>query len=273
MRRSVTQAPQQADRLMLFARIQTLPLLLTVLTAGLLGWGVLMLQDAAVMPVRVVGVDGEIRFLQRDRLEKAVAQAVNGSFFSLDLKRMRQRIEQLPWVESVSIRRVWPDTLRVKVVEQEPLAYWGEDAMVSQRGEVFTPEVLPQLPGLVTLSGKTGSAGNISRDYLRMRTLLGTVGLGLTHVWVDARQAWRLKTGDGLLLQLGRREVMPRLTRFVQLYPYLITQTGRKPERVDLRYTNGFTVRWQSGAEQAMRINSRSMRMDRGSAPPRAFHA
>ncbi|MCU7936170.1 MAG: cell division protein FtsQ/DivIB [Candidatus Thiodiazotropha sp. (ex Dulcina madagascariensis)] len=264
-------APQPADRLSVLARIWGLPLLLTLVTVGLFGWGVRMLGDARVMPVRVVGVDGEIQFLQQDRLERAVAQAVNGSFFSLDLKRMRQRIEQLPWVESASIRRVWPDTLRVKVVEQVPLAYWGEDAMVSQRGKVFTPEVLPRLPGLVTLSGETGSAERIARDYLRMRALLETVGLGLTHVWVDARQAWRLKTSDGLLVLLGRREVMPRLTRFVQLYPYLITQTGHKPERVDLRYTNGFTVRWREGSGQALGSNDRSMRMEGDSVPSRVL--
>lgn len=226
-------------------RSLVLPLLLVLALIGLLGWGVQALWDPRVMPVRVVGVDGEITHLDRPRLEAAVADAVDGSFFSVDLEQVRRKVEQLPWIESASVRRVWPDTLRVRVVEQVPLAYWGSDGLVSQRGEVFRPEQLPKLEGLAVLEGEDASAARITREFLSMRTLLATAGLGVKHVWVDARQAWRLETDAGVMLNLGRREVMPRLTRFVQLYPALKAQAGAQPEAVDLRYTNGFAVRWR----------------------------
>jgi cell division protein FtsQ len=234
------------------------PLLFFVLVAGLLGWGVEQLRDPRVMPVRVVGVDGEIHHLDRARLEAAVADAVDGSFFGVDLEQVRHKVEQLPWIESASVRRVWPDTLRVKVVEQVPLAYWGSDGLVSQQGEVFRPEQLPKLDGLAVLEGDDASATRITREFLSMRTLLETAGLVLKHVWVDARQAWRFETVDGVMLNLGRREVMPRLTRFVQLYPYLKAQTGNLPAAVDLRYTNGFTVRWRNDSAAKVNLGSRA---------------
>jgi cell division protein FtsQ len=146
--------------------------------------------------------------------------------------------------------------LRVHVVEQVPLAYWGDDGLVSQRGEVFRPEKPPPLEGLAMLQGEDARAPRITREYLRMRTLLETAGLGIERVWVDARQAWRLQADNGLMLNLGRREVMPRLTRFVQLYPYLLAQTKRQPETVDLRYTNGFTVRWHEDAGAQVKFES-----------------
>lgn len=232
------------------------PLLLFLLLVGLLGWGLQQLRDPQVMPVRVVGVDGEIHHLDRAQLEAAVAEAVDGSFFGVDLDQVRRKVEHLPWIESASVRRVWPDTLRVRVVEQVPLAYWGSDGLVSQRGEVFRPEQLPKLDGLAVLEGEDARAARITREYLSMRTLLETAGLGLKHVWVDARQAWRLQTDEGVTLNLGRREVMPRLTRFVQLYPYLKAQTGSLPEAVDLRYTNGFTVRWRKEPEAQVNLGS-----------------
>ncbi|MEJ2452553.1 MAG: cell division protein FtsQ/DivIB [Candidatus Thiodiazotropha sp.] len=229
---------------------------------GLLLAGLILLiqqaRDPRVLPVKVVGVDGEIAHLDRQRLETAVAEAVDGSFFSVDLERIRDRLERLPWIESASVRRVWPDTLRVRVVEQVPLAYWGEDGLVSQRGVVFRPENLPELGGLAVLEGADESAPRIVREYLSMRTLLETAGLQLVHVWVDARQAWRLQTDDGVMLNLGRRDVMQRLTRFVQLYPYLHGQVKRQPETVDLRYTNGFTVRWREDAEAQVNLESRA---------------
>lgn len=235
-------------------------LMLPLVLGGLLviGLGLLIQQasDPSVLPVRVVGVDGDVAHLDRQRLQSVVAEAVDGSFFSVDLERIRQQLEKLPWIESASVRRVWPDTLRVHVVEQVPLAFWGEDGLVSQRGEVFRPEKLPRLDGLATLQGDDQQAPKIIREYLRMRTLLETAGLGIDRVWVDARQAWRLQADNGLKLNLGRRDVMPRLTRFVQLYPYIQGQTKRQPETVDLRYTNGFTVRWQEDAGAQVKFES-----------------
>ena len=257
MSRGVKQTPPQPGRLAEW-RAWTVPLLSVVAVVGLLAWGIERAMDPSVLPIRVVGVDGEIQYLQRSSLEAAVADAVNGSFLSMDLERVRRKVEQLPWIESASVRRVWPDTLRVRVVEQVPLAYWGKDGLVSARGEVFRPENLPRLDGLATLEGEDESAVRITREYLRMRTLLETAGLELTHVWVDARQAWRLETGSGLMLNLGRREVLPRLTRFVQLYPYLKDRAGSIPASVDLRYTNGFTVRWQNDPESEVNLESHS---------------
>ncbi|MES9941120.1 MAG: FtsQ-type POTRA domain-containing protein [Candidatus Thiodiazotropha sp. 6PLUC2] len=226
------------------------PALMTLIVFSLLVWGGKQLNDPGVMPVRTVGVDGEMRFIKRERLEQVVAQAVNGSFFSVDLKRMQEHIERMPWVKRASVRRVWPDTLRVQVTEHTPLAYWGKEAMVSQLGVVFTPELLPELKGLVKLVGEAQHAKTITREFQRMHTLLETIGLKLTHVWVDARQAWRIKTDNEVTLQLGRRDVIPRLTRFVRLYPDLIAQRGRQPGEVDLRYTNGFSVHWVPDEEQ-----------------------
>jgi cell division protein FtsQ len=224
--------------------------LLTTLLLGALFWGIRMLSDPAVMPVRTVGVDGEMRFIKRQRLEQVVAEAVNGSFFSVDLTRMCEQIEAMPWVKQVSIRRVWPDKLRVQVTEHEPLAYWGEEAMVSQLAEVFQPESLPKLEDLVTLFGDAQQAQTITREYQRMKTLLDTAALRLTKIWVDARQAWRIETDSGLLLQLGRRDVMQRLTGFVRLYPDLMAQQDRQLVSADLRYTNGFSVQWKVNQEQ-----------------------
>ncbi|MEW8626013.1 MAG: FtsQ-type POTRA domain-containing protein [Candidatus Thiodiazotropha sp.] len=229
--------------------------LLTLVTISALYWMGKMLGDPAVMPVRTVGVDGEMRFVQRERLEQVVAEAVNGSFFSVDLKRMREQIEAMPWVKQVSIRRVWPDKLRVQVTEHVPLAYWGEEAMVSQLAEVFEPESLPELQGLVTLVGDAQQAKTITREYQRMQTLLDTADLRLTRIWVDARQAWRIETDSGLLLQLGRRDVMQRLTRFVRLYPDLMAQHDRQLVSADLRYTNGFSVQWLAEEEETAKAD------------------
>ncbi|MET0066317.1 MAG: cell division protein FtsQ/DivIB [Candidatus Thiodiazotropha sp.] len=247
--RTAKRAPEPAT-LVTRLKAWAVPATLLVSLFALLLFARMQLQDPEVLSVRRVLVDGEIQYLQRASLEQVVAQAVNGNFFTLDLPRMRKRIERLPWVASASVRRVWPDTLKVRVTERVPLAYWGRDALVSREGVVFRPQVLPRLTGLATLEGEAQHARAITQDYQRMDTLLQTVGLRLSRLKVDPRQAWRIETDNGLKIQLGRRDVMPRLTRFVQLYPSLKGQEiERRPDRVDLRYSNGFAVYWQTAAE------------------------
>jgi cell division protein FtsQ len=209
-------------------------------------WGVQQLRDPQVLPVRVVGIEGEMRFLARERLQRAVIQAIKGSFFSVDLDRIRTEVADLPWVDSVTIRRVWPDTLRVKVLEQQPLARWGKDALLNQRGEIFRPQPLPAFTQLAVLEGQVQDAVGISREFQRIDTLLKTVGLEMSRVRVDARQAWLLHTRDGLEINLGRREILPRLARFVRLYPQLEQSAEARLKRVDLRYTNGFSASWEA---------------------------
>jgi len=167
----------------------------------------------------------------------------------VDLERVRSHVERIAWVESASVRRIWPDRLQVRVVEQSPLARWGEQALLNQRGEIFQPEKLPQLPELVLLKGPDSSSVTVSREFQRIQVLLASVGVELAELEVDARQAWRLVTRSGLEVNLGRQSVMQRLTRFAQIHSRLVKQDQARPSQVDLRYTNGFTVRWEEQPE------------------------
>ena len=52
---------------------------------------------------------------------------------------------------------------------------------------------------------------------------------------------------NGLLLSLGRSDTYPRMQRFVKTYTQTIAPRLADIERIDLRYTNGFAIRWRDG--------------------------
>jgi len=208
-------------------------------------WGLDRLTDPQLLPLRVVHIEGELRHLRRQSLERAVAAYASGSFFSVDLEAVRRAASGLAWVEQVQVRRVWPDGLHMRVVEQRPLARWGRDSLVNLRGQVFTPEdgSLPlALPGL---SGPDGSAPRVSAAFRSMRTSLEPLGLQVRSVHLNDRGDWQVELADSVVLRLGTRDLAVRLGRFVRLYSRLLAGAQSQPEEVDLRYTNGFTVRWK----------------------------
>ena len=117
----------------------TLGLALFSLMGGGAVWGVMKLQDPRVMPLSVVRIDGDFRHMHRGDLEQAIGSAIRGNFFTVDVAGIRAAAHRPPWVDEVSVRRVWPATLQMQVVEQVPLARWGESGLINGRGEVFRP--------------------------------------------------------------------------------------------------------------------------------------
>ena len=174
---------------------------------------------------------------------------VRGTFFTVDLDRVRASLEKLPWVREALVERRWPDTLVVSLVEHAPLARWNDDALVSTAGEVFVAAVSDRLPRLV---GPEDSADEVVAAYLRHQKALAPLGMTIEELRLTPRRAWRMRLDTGMTLALGRDKTDARLARFVELYPRLFgpqraadgeTVAALAPATVDLRYPDGFAVR------------------------------
>ncbi len=213
--------------------------------AGGVAWGVDRLTDPRVLPLKVVRIDGRLLHLDRRDIEVAVGREIRGNFFTLDVNRVRRAAETLPWVDWVTVRRIWPDTLQMTVHEQVPLAHWGGKRLVNPRGEIFAPEgKLPK--GLTRLSGPDDAAAEVVARYLALKPRFEALELKLAALGMDARRAWRIAFRDGLELKLGTEETDRRLARFLRFYPALRRDPARRPVTIDLRYVNGFAVRWET---------------------------
>jgi len=75
---------------------------------------------------------------------RAALQAREGDyFFDLDLDAAQERLETLPWVEHVVVRRLWPDRLVVQVIEKRPAAVWqrsGRLSLIDSAGDIIGRE-------------------------------------------------------------------------------------------------------------------------------------
>ena len=222
---------------------------LMVLVAGLwAGWA--WLRDPAHLPLRQLQIVGEFRHLDENELRQAVAPLAVGGFFSVDVDAVREAAEALPWVRRVRVRRVWPDTLRLQVVEQEAVARWGERGLLNRHGELFQPPAEDIDPRLPLLQGPEALRERVMRRYARVVARLRPLGLEVARLELNERRAWRLVLDDGLELRLGREETERRLGRFIKAWPKVFADAGRAAEHVDLRYSNGFAVRWKAAEQE-----------------------
>ncbi len=223
--------------------------LVTLAVAGVCGWALYVAADPRRMPVSAVQVEGDLRYLSSEVLAQTVAGPASVGFFRVDLPQVRARLMALPWVRDAQVRRVWPDRLHVAVRERVPAARWAAGGLVDSEGTLFLPPASEYPEGLVELEGPDGTQALALRRYRELREWLAATGWGVRRVAVDGRRAWRVDTDRDVTLVLGREPQEVGVRRVARVLPALQTQSGGALAVVDLRYPNGFAVRWRPPPE------------------------
>ncbi|MBM2615271.1 FtsQ-type POTRA domain-containing protein [Actinoplanes sp. LDG1-06] len=107
-----------------------------LLVIGGLAWLVYGTSVLGVREVRVVGV----QFLAPPQIEQAANVPDAEPLARVDLDGVRSRVREIPAVERVVVRRSWPSTLVVEVVERTPVAAVpqnGEFTLIDRAGVAY----------------------------------------------------------------------------------------------------------------------------------------
>ena len=206
--------------------------------------GLPLLQELHQRPLAAVKIAGEFQQVSRDSLQAMLAGVTDAGFIGVDIAELRRVALDHPWVKRVSVRRVWPDSLHVAVVERLAVVRWNADALLEADGSVFEPEstTVPNLPGL---EGPPGRERDVLAMFRRLDDAIGALAGGISRLTLSSRGAWRVELAQGMTLVLGRSLDLPRLRMHVRAFPEIFQDRISEIESVDLRYTNGFAVRFQ----------------------------
>lgn len=223
--------------------------LATVTGCALLGG---LLAHALDRPVRKVIVEGSFQRVAPPEIEAAVVAAVQGGLTSVDLEQVRESVEGIDWVDHAVVQRRWPDALRVMVTEEVAAARWNESGLLNARGELFIRNARFVATELPLLEGPDGSERIVAQLYLDAQGRLLEAGVRLTGVRLDERGAWEMQLSNGVRVRLGRQAVTERLDRFIRLAGPLVAKRAAEITHVDMRYTNGFSVGWDTRSAVAV---------------------
>ncbi len=210
------------------------------------GAGALWIYAKLDVPVAAIAVESTFERVSRDEIEALVAPHIAGGFLSLGLADIRDHLEQNPWIESASARRRWPSSLAITVVEETPIARWGEAGFLNHRGVALTVGSVAGLESLPLLEGPPGSARKVMQEYREISQLLQPAGLKITEFHGDTRGAWRLRLQDGPEVMMGRGQLLEKIRRFLVVWEQVLRPKAEQVVRVDTRYNNGVAVQWRS---------------------------
>jgi len=209
------------------------------------------LEDEQQLPVQQIIFSGQRRVLVDAQMEALIRKNQKGSFFALDVNKVHELLEDMPWVYRASVRKRWPSSLHIYLVEQEPVAIWNDDLLLNTQGDIFDGgEANKKLPQLF---GPGGSEKTALAGFNAMQSLLSSTGLTINELFLSERFAWRVELSNGIRLNIGRQQFIDRLQNFIDVFP-LLQARNKAINYIDLRYDIGLAVGWQENDKKEQEI-------------------
>ncbi len=235
---------------------------------GWLGVSVIVLVMAALVvpnrgaivhylnrPIVVVKLTSRLNRVDESEVTRLLAAYMHEGFFDINVAGVKRQLESHPWVAGAEVKRIWPNALSVALTEEVAIARWREGSLLNQSGEIFTPSRLDDTSSLPLLTGPENTETLMMEQFHAFNQILYPAGLRIEKLELSERNSWDLEVSGGLRLVAGRVAVREKLKRFASIYDKRIENDIGVIEKIDLRYSNGFTVKrkQQEHSEVAVR--------------------
>ncbi len=203
--------------------------------------------SAVGFAIEDVKVSGNNETSEIDILEKLGLDGTT-SLVALDVAAARARLAELPWVENVEVRKVYPKTIQVTLTERKAYAIWqhGQElSLIEKNGSVIAPLVdnkFTDLPLFVGRDAET-AAEKFEADFAKWPDVRSQVK---AYVRIAGRR-WDLHMKNGIIVKLPETGVEQALTLLTRM-----DQEQKLMERdivaVDLRLADRVAVQLTPGA-------------------------
>jgi cell division protein FtsQ len=208
----------------------------------------LFMADVQRFPINTIKIAASYQHITRKQIESVLTDYLSNSFFSLPVGRLYTDLLAFDWAKEVKVERIWPDTLKIQLIEKVPTATWN-NALITEEGKLFHIGGGTANLSLPHLKGPANQHKEVLQVYKKMGKILSMYGLHTASLaWRD-NQAWELTLANGVRLHLGKRDLEGRITRFCKAYSTVFAAKVDQLASVDLRYPRGMAVRWKNKRE------------------------
>lgn len=211
---------------------------------GRVGDQLLVTAGFGIKDVRIAGATETSEIAILEKLDMA------RSLISFDVRDAQEQLAALPWVESVSVRKFYPGTLSIELVERKPFALWQHDGAVSVIDKNGTEIVsldesrFAKLPFIVG-----GGANQTAQAFLADLFSQPTIAEGMRAAVLVGGRRWDLHLDNAVTVKLPEKGVREALAQLVKLERErkllardVVVVDLRLPDRVTVRLPEGRTL-------------------------------
>lgn len=191
-----------------------------------------------------IELSAEFKRVNSEQVRIAVAAYPERSFFKVKASDIREKLQQIPWVQQVSVNKKWPQSLMITIIEHKAVAVWNENKLLNENGEIFEVDSIDDLAALPKITGNNRDSKDIWDKFIRFNDIVKNTGLDVNSATVSKRGSWKLGLSNGIQVNLGSHQMDARLVRMADTWNKLLKQNEQLPYYLDLRYTNGYVAKW-----------------------------
>jgi cell division protein FtsQ len=173
------------------------------------------------------------------------------SLIGFDVDDARDRVASLPWVENASIRKIYPETLEIRISEREPFAIWqagSELSIIERDGDPIVPFSGGRHAGLPLVVG-AGAPEHAAEFIGRVARHPDLASRVKGYIRVAGRR-WDLRLDSGITVKLPESgedaaiETLLRMDRDTGLF-------NRQLAAIDLRFPDRMVLQLTPEAAEA----------------------
>ncbi len=168
--------------------------------------------------VKYVDVVGEGR-VQADKVRQMLGVRPGDYLFDMDIESAQARIQSLSWVETVVVRRLWPDGIVVHINERRPYALWQNNQeihVVDHTGTIVFPADPREFAHLPFVVGP-GAAKHVQSIWAMLDTRADVKERTEALVFVGNRR-WDIVLKNGTRILLPEDKPASALQRLVSYH-------------------------------------------------------
>lgn len=218
---------------------------------GLMVWSVYKIEPLKIIqeytnkPIANVSIQGDFKYASQVHVEALVAEKLSNTFLELDIMALKSHLEKHPWIDRAVVARQWPDTLLIKITEQQPIARWNNQGFLNLRGEIVNLSNKTELNHLPLLKADDRYTERVMQQYVLMAKLLNEYNFAPLVLELDNTLAWSLTIAPAVSIKLGRDDSIEKLRRLMRVLQHDLNHHAAHIEAVDMRYKQGFAISWK----------------------------
>lgn len=194
--------------------------------------------------VRNVLVEGRIETPAADILQALNAER-GTPLLAIDVAAAKERLEGLPWVETATVERRLPDTLRVRVEERNAFALWQRGrrlSLIDREGTVIIKDQLARFSDRPLVVGE--GAQLRAAEIVDLLALDPQLAKQVEAAVLVSQRRWNLRLKGGIEIRLPEEEMEKAWRRLAHMVGEegLLTRAVtivdlRQPDRAIVRLT------------------------------------
>ncbi len=199
-----------------------------------------------------VSVYGNQEAIKASLLADQLKGTIKGTFFTVDIQKIRDALKEIPWVRQVAVKREWPNRLQLNLYLYKPAALWGDEEVLAQDGTIFPAnQAIAESEGeLPRINGLKKDSAKIYQRFLDFEKVCEKYGFKAISLNLNPLSGWELtfkrpdtKNIEVIFKGTDTEEIMDkRLERILKSLPQMSNHFGAHPTRIDARYERGVAV-------------------------------